>query len=97
MNPAFHPEAEAEFNAAIDWYEDRSPSLGLEFADEVQAAIQRALTFPLAWQVLEGDIRRTPVNRYPYGVLYAPEPGRLFIVAVMHLRRRPGYWHNRLG
>ncbi len=97
MNYVFHPEAETEFNLGIDWYETRSPGMGLRFADEVQASIQRALAFPLAWQVLEGNIRRTLVNRYPYGVLYAPEPDRLFIVAVMHLRQRPGYWHNRAG
>ncbi len=96
MKFAFHPEAEAEFNTAIDWYEDRTPGLGLDFADEVQAAVQRAQAFPYAWQVLEDDIRRTLVHRYPYGVLYAAEPDRLYIVAVMHLRRRPGYWRNRL-
>lgn len=95
MTPVFHPEAEAEFNAAIDWYEARSPGQGLEFAAEVRAAVGRAAALPLAWQVVEGDIRRSLVHRYPYGVLYAPEPGRLMIVAVMHLRQRPGYWHGR--
>lgn len=35
MKFAFHPEAEAEFNTAIDWYEDCTPGLGLDFAGEV--------------------------------------------------------------
>ena len=39
MNTLFHPEAEAELNAAIDWYEERQPGLGLDLAAEVQAAI----------------------------------------------------------
>ncbi len=97
MTSVFHPEAEAELNAAIDWYEARASGLGAAFSEEVRAAVGRAQAFPLAWQVLEGDIRRTLVHRFPYGVLYAPESGRLFIIAVMHLRQRPGYWRGRLG
>lgn len=30
------------------------------------------------------------------GLLYRVEPERIYIVAVMHLRRRPGYWRYRL-
>jgi hypothetical protein len=32
MSIQFHPEAETEFLAAIDWYEERSKSLGADFA-----------------------------------------------------------------
>lgn len=55
------------------------------------------MALPRAWQAVDGEIRRSLVHRYPYGVLYAPEPGHLFIVAVMHLRQRPGYWRSRVG
>lgn len=96
MQFAFHPAAESEFNAAIDWYEERLLGLGQAFALEVRHAVHRAASMPLAWQVLEGDVRRALVNRYPYGVLYALEPDQIFVVAVMHLRQRPGYWRGRL-
>jgi plasmid stabilization system protein ParE len=95
MNYAFHPEAEAELNEAIEWYETREPGLGLDFATEVHAAIQRALAFPLAWQVMEGDIRRALVHRFPYGVLYTQEQNGMFVLAVMHLHRQVEYWKNR--
>ncbi len=97
MNYAFHPEAEAELNAGIDWYESRERGLGLDFATEVEAAVQRALSFPHAWPVMLGDIRRALVHRFPYGVLYAQEPLRVFVIAVMHLRRHPSYWHDRMA
>jgi plasmid stabilization system protein ParE len=97
MSYAFHPEAEAELNQAIEWYETREPGLGLDFATEVHAAIQRALSFPLAWQVMEGDIRRVLVHRFPFGVLYAQEHDRMFVVAVMNLHRQPGYWQTRMA
>lgn len=97
MNFAFHPEAEAEFLEAIAYYEERAPGLGLDFSAEVRAGIQRILAFPHAWQVLEGEIRRALVHRFPYGVLYAVEEGRIWIVAVMNLHRQPVYWRERLA
>jgi hypothetical protein len=35
MKYVFHPEAEVEFVAAIDYYEDCEPGLGYDFAIEV--------------------------------------------------------------
>jgi hypothetical protein len=45
---AFHPEAKAEFLAAIDYYEDREPCIGYDFAAEVHATIGNILSFPNA-------------------------------------------------
>jgi len=95
MNFRFHPDAEAELLAAVDWYEVRSAGLGTDFAAEIHAAIQRAIAMPLAWPLVEGEIRRVLANRFPYGVLYAPRDGAILVLAVMHLRRRPGYWQAR--
>ena len=35
MEPAFHPEALAEFKASVTYYEKQQTGLGLAFADEV--------------------------------------------------------------
>ena len=43
MKYAFHPEAKAEFLAAIDLYEDREPGLGSDFAIEVHSTIENIL------------------------------------------------------
>ena len=82
MSFVFHPDAELELNEAIEWYETREPGLGLDFATQVYAAIQRAQAFPLAWQEMDGNIRRALVHRFPYGVLYATEQDQLMIIAV---------------
>jgi len=95
MSVFFHPEAEAEFNAAIDYYEDIEPGLGYDFSLEVYAAIQRAVEFPRAWAVLAGDVRRSLVKRFPFGILYSEEQDGIFIIAVMNLYREPGYWKLR--
>jgi plasmid stabilization system protein ParE len=97
MSDAFHPEAEAELEASIDYYEECEPGLGIDFAAEVYATVQRILAYPLAWPVLEQGIRRALVHRFPYGVLYALADSRVYILAVMHLHRQPGYWKSRIG
>ena len=79
MSYWFHPDAKSEFNQAIDYYEEIETGLGYDFAIEVYATFQRSLTYPNAWPVLEGDIRRCLVRRFPCGVLYSIEPNGLFI------------------
>jgi len=58
MKYFFHPEAQDEFILAIDYYESREPGLGQDFSIEVHATIENIVSFPHAWPVLEGDIRR---------------------------------------
>jgi len=95
MSFSFYPEAEDEFNNAIDYYEDIEPGLGYDFALEVYSTIQRSVEFPKAWAILEGEVRRSLVSRFPYGVLYSEEPTGIYILAVMDLHRNPGYWKRR--
>lgn len=95
MTFSFHPEAEEEFSAAIEYYEERETGLGYDFSVEIFTTIHNVTTHPDAWPVVEEDIRRCLVNRFPFGILYSIEPNGIFIIAVMHQRRRPGYWKNR--
>ncbi len=95
MNYSFHPEAEVEFTEAIDYYEERERGLGYDFAVEVYSAIERTIAFPKTWPVIEEDIRRSLVRRFPYGILYSEEKEGIYIVAVMHLHREPEYWKHR--
>jgi len=96
VNFYFHPDAETEFNDAIDHYEEKQNDLGLDFALEVYMTIDRILSFPKAWPIVEGEIRRSLVNRFPYGILYSEESGDIFILVVMHLNRDPNYWKYRI-
>lgn len=95
MSLTFHPEADEEFQAAVDFYNERRDELGIDFYTEVRLTLERIQQFPKTWPVLEREIRRCLVNRFPYGVLYSVEEDGIFIVAVMHLRRDPDYWKHR--
>lgn len=96
MNFSFHPEAENELNASIDYYEECKNGLGLEFANEVYSTIQRILNFPKAWQILDKDIRRCLTNRFPFGIIYYQRNDEIIILAVMQLNRKPNYWSARI-
>jgi hypothetical protein len=95
MNFSFHPEVSAEFLGAVAYYEERQSGLGLDLALEVQAAIRNVVAFPQAWPVIEGEIHRCLVHRFPFGILYTIEPDEIWILAVMHLHREPDYWKHR--
>lgn len=92
----FHPEAEEEFNSAVEYYENIETGLGYDFALEVYSAIQRSIQLPKAWTLLEREVRRSLVHRFPYGVLYSEEEFGLLIIAVMNLHKDPDYWKKRV-
>jgi hypothetical protein len=98
----FHPEAEAEFDADVFWYEDREPGLGRRFRNQVGAAVDAAVDDPEAWAVWPGwdhepVVRSKGVNDFPYRVVYFVRDDLSTIVAVAHAKRRPGYWRDRVA
>lgn len=95
MKFRFHPEAEAELNEAVDYYDGCQEGLGLEFAKEVYSTIESICHFPFAWTPLSKNTRRCILRRFPYGVIYQAEGNRITIVAVMQLNRKPDYWSKR--
>ena len=95
MKYSFHPEAEEEFLQTIEYYEKCAANLGYDFALEVYSTIQNVVQYPQAWPVLEKNIRRCQTARFPYGIIYGIHEEEIFILAVMHLHREPGYWKKR--
>ena len=89
-------EAAAVIDAAASFYNDQSPGLGAEFAIEVRSGLARILKHPKAWALMGRRVRRYRLNRFPYGLVYAPLDTEILIIAVMHLHRKPDYWKERL-
>ena len=96
MTFEFHPEADQEFIQAAAYYEECSPGLGMDFFREVSVSIRNAVEYPTMWPEIEGGIRRCLVHRFPYGILFSIESDRIYLLAIMHLRRNPGYWKDRV-
>jgi len=92
---AFHPNAEAEFAFAVDYYTERRPLLGREFVAAVERALRFARENPAAGTTVRGDLRRWLVRRFPYYVLFREEDDQLFILAIAHQKQKPEYWTDR--
>jgi plasmid stabilization system protein ParE len=89
------PRAEDEARAAFRWYLERSEHAADAFEREVQRALERIGENPTVYPIVEGELRRYILDRFPYAVLYAIEPTRARVVAIAHQHRRPGYWSIR--
>lgn len=91
----FHAEAEGEFDAAARFYNSRSPGLGTVFLDAVEKSVALIREYPELGSPIGHRVRRVLVSGFPYAVIYRVDRQTLFVVAVAHLRRHPGYWINR--
>ena len=94
-------EADAEMAEAGRWYERHRAGLGVAFLDAVDTAVARIAEMPGMGSPVPGiadlTIRRRPVRRFPYHVVYLELPDRLQILAIAHDRRRPAYGVGRLS
>ena len=87
-----HP-ASAEFADAVRWYEQKRAGLG-EVFDAVTDAIARVTTRPEIGAAA-GRTRSWLLTRFPYRLIYRVRDEDIYIVAIAHTSRRPGYWKDR--
>jgi plasmid stabilization system protein ParE len=92
---SFAPEAREELFETILYYESESWGLGAAFLATVRKGIDQLLTFPESAPVLYGKVRRKPLRRFPYSLLYSIRGQEIRIVAVMNQKRKPMYWKGR--
>ncbi|MBM3861616.1 MAG: type II toxin-antitoxin system RelE/ParE family toxin [Verrucomicrobia bacterium] len=96
MELAFHPEALTEFKAEIVYYEEKQPGLGVAFADEILRTIELARLFPRLGSPEEDNVRSLITKRFPFVIYYEVMQEKLWVWAVMHAAREPGYWKKRV-
>ncbi|MBZ5527024.1 MAG: type II toxin-antitoxin system RelE/ParE family toxin [Acidobacteriia bacterium] len=77
------------------WYHERSARAAEAFVAELERAIAAIATAPQRWPRSEEGVRRFPLLRFPFWVIYRETSDSIRIVAVAHARRRPGYWRAR--
>lgn len=91
----YHPAAKFELRQAAAWYEECRPNLGRAFLMEAERTAVKLDSAPLRWMRISGEYRRIRVRRFPYAFVYRVEAQAIYVVAVMHLYRRPEYWRSR--
>ena len=92
----FHPDAGAEYTSAVQYYADIAPELGTVSTTKSSGSSTR---FAASRNVSFASARRPNAlaRKFPYSVVYLNQPDHVWIVAIMHAKRRPGYWRERLG
>jgi len=95
------PEASTELEEAAVWYEGKREGLGFEFLGAVDAALEFVTHFTQAGSSLpfvpkDLPVKRVPVRRFPFHVVYLETSEAIRVLAFAHDRRRPGYWLSRI-
>ena len=97
MKPhSLHREALEEFDAAAAHYGKIEPALGQRFYDVIDRLITDVRQSPGTFRFIRRPARRHFTREFPYGIIYVERPDDIWILAVMHLHRAPGYWQHRL-
>lgn len=86
------PIAEREVVAAARWYEARELGLGSAFVNDVLRTLDVIEREPENVPFLRAPYRCKRLERFPYAVIYKVTAQRVYVRAVAHGRRRPGYW-----
>jgi toxin ParE1/3/4 len=95
--PRVHPEAVSEIEETAAWYEARRPGLGVEFVAAVDEAFESLMERPERAPLWKAGLpwRRYRLSRFPYVLFYRVDVGQVFVIALAHAKRRPGYWTAR--
>jgi len=91
----FHPDAIAETRAAREWYAARSPRAAQAFLLELDHAIGQIALCPERWPRHVHGTRRYVLRRFPFSLVYRHSGAALVVIAVVHAKRKPGYWATR--
>lgn len=89
--------ASEELREAVRWYEERRPGWGGRLFDAVGHTFDLLVAHPQIGKERSGRMptRQLQVLGFPYRVAYRIRETDIYIVAVAHTSRRPGYWKNR--
>ena len=84
-----------EIRASYRWYEEQAIGLGNDFLVELESAYQTIAELPDTWPKFRKGFRRFLLSKFPFSVIYRKSNETIFVVAVMHDSRKPGYWLSR--
>ena len=92
----FHQAAKEELLNARDYYDDLTFGLGKLFITEIEKTINIIKRNPIAFPIIKKNIRKAVIMKFPYSILYIIEKNNIYLLAIMHQKRKPFYWENRI-
>ena len=96
MQASLSDEAQADIEAAIDWYLGKGAFVATaDLANELDRAIGLLTRFPALGRPIAHNARALSLHSFPYSLIYLLQTDAIRIIAVAHHSRRPGYWVGR--
>lgn len=91
----FHRLVRQEVRAAFSWYLARDERAALRLLDEIWVGYEQIARRPTSWPAEDERHRYYPLRRYPFRIIFRRDMDQIYIVALAHAKRRPGYWKRR--
>jgi plasmid stabilization system protein ParE len=93
----FHPAFEVELIEAARYLDQQRSGFGLQFLDEVEAAIESIMQAPNTWRAWHGDIRRFVLTRFRYTIRYRIRRDENIVefLSLVHTSRHPSVGLDR--
>ena len=89
--------AKLDLNDAYHWYETRKRGLGEDFLDEIEKAINLITQNPFYTSYYNETCRISSLKRFPYSLIYLVDEQKreVYIIAISHHHRKPGWFTER--
>src|SRR4051794_17869130 len=94
-----HSEALAELQDSVSFYRHRGGDhLANRFKHHVEAGFHAIVANPARFPPVKEipGVRRFRLKHFPFALLYVTRPASIWILAVAHGSRKPGYWKYRV-
>jgi toxin ParE2 len=97
MNIVILPEAEAELQDAVEYYDGKGAGLSDRLIEAYFRALDRVRNFPEVHPKGRLRTRKCKLQDFPYTLVYRVHGQLITIFAVAHQSRHPGYWRGPLS
>ena len=86
--------AQHDVEDTVAWYEGQR-LLGERFVAALDGLLNRVSENPQQFPVIETEVRRALVRRFPYAVYFVVSSDYIAVIAVLHVRRYSQEWQRR--
>jgi hypothetical protein len=90
-----HFRFDGDLSAAMDWYDDRVPGLGVEFESETERCLDEVERRPLSYQLARDRLRQAPLKRFPYVIVFEVTEAEILVAGLFHSAMDRQRWDER--
>lgn len=96
MRVSLAPEAQRDLvEGGLYYRREANAELGRAFVSEFERSAALLVAQPELGAPWRKEVRRFPLRRFPYSIIYYLRDDNIRILAVAHQSRKPGFWQDR--